>query len=356
VKILITGACGFLGSLLAREFRAAAGNDALQMVGLDNLSRAGSETNRRLLPALGVQFIHGDIRMPSDIEAVGDVDWVIDGAANPTVLAGVDGRTSSRQLVEHNLQGTLNLLEFCKARKAGLILLSTSRVYSVAALAGIRVEVENNAYRPSAGPGQPAGLSQSGISEAFPTTAPVSLYGATKLASEQIALEYGDCFGFPVWINRCSVLAGAGQFGRGDQGIFSYWINSWLRRRPLRYFGFGGLGHQVRDCLHARDLVPLLRAQMDAGDRKVERIINLGGGVANSFSLAQLSAWCEQRFGLREVAADIAPRAFDAPWIVMDSARAEKLWNWRVETPFVEALEEIGAHAEKHPDWLDLSN
>ncbi len=55
------------------------------------------------------------------------------------------------------------------------------------------------------------------------------MYGSTKLASEIVALEYGEAFGFPVWINRCGVLAGAGQFGTPDQGIFSYWINAHLR-------------------------------------------------------------------------------------------------------------------------------
>ena len=49
--------------------------------------------------------------------------------------------------------------------------------------------------------------------------------GASKLASEQLILEYGNSFDFPVWINRCGVLAGAGQFGKADQGIFSYWIH-----------------------------------------------------------------------------------------------------------------------------------
>ena len=61
-------------------------------------------------------------------------------------------------------------------------------------------------------------------------------------------------------MNRCGVLAGAGQFGRADQGIFAYWVNSWLRGRPLRYLGFGGQGHQVRDCLHPADLAAAHRA------------------------------------------------------------------------------------------------
>ena len=138
----------------------------------------------------------------------------------------------SRQLVEHNLLGTVNMLEYCRRHRAAFILLSTSRVYSIPPLAALPLRVRNGAFEPdSAGP-LPAGLTAAGVREDFSTAAPVSLYGATKLATEQLALEYGIAYGFPVWVNRCGVLAGAGQFGRPDQGIFSYWINSWLRRRP----------------------------------------------------------------------------------------------------------------------------
>src|SRR6185312_13208555 len=97
-----------------------------------------------------------------------------------------------------------------------------------------------------------------GVAENFSTQAPVSLYGSAKLASELLSLEYGEAFGFPVFVNRCGVLAGAGQFGKADQGIFSFWIHSWKSKRPLKYIGFGGQGHQVRDCLHPRDLTTLL--------------------------------------------------------------------------------------------------
>ena len=110
----------------------------------------------------------------------------------------------------------------------------------------------------------PEGVSAHGIAENFSTTPPLSLYGSSKLASECVALEYGETFEFPVWINRCGVLAGAGQFGRADQGIFSFWINAYLRRAPLRYIGFDGAGHQTRDCLHPRDLLPVLQKQMSA--------------------------------------------------------------------------------------------
>jgi maleate isomerase len=77
-----------------------------------------------------------------------------------------------------------------------------------------------------------------------------------------LALEYGETFGFPVWIDRCGVLAGAGQFGQPAQGIFAWWIHRWVQRKPLKYIGFEGRGLQVRDCLHPADLAALLAHQL----------------------------------------------------------------------------------------------
>jgi CDP-paratose 2-epimerase len=127
-----------------------------------------------------------------------------------------------------------------------------------------------------------------------------------------------------------------------------------LRQQPLKYIGFEGRGYQVRDCLHPRDLVALLEKQMSTRSA-ASRIINVGGGTANSMSLAQLSDWCSERFGPREVMADPKPRPFDIPWIVLDCQRASSEWSWRPETPIENVLEEIAAHAKNHPAWLELS-
>jgi CDP-paratose 2-epimerase len=353
VRILISGVCGFAGSAIARLLAAeGTGNE---VTGMDNFIRPGSEVNRGELKRLGIRLVHGDVRAASDFEGLPPCDWVIDAAANPSVLAGVDGLSSSRQVVEHNLGGTVNLLEFCKRSRAGFILLSTSRVYSIAALAALPVRAKNGAFQLEAA-GLPQGIGPLGVTEAFPTSAPISLYGATKLASEALALEYGHAFDLPVYINRCGILAGAGQFGRPDQGIFSYWINSHLRRRPLTYIGFGGSGHQVRDCLHPRDLVPLLTAQMAAPKTEAgDRIVNLGGGIASAMSLRQLNDWCDERFGSHPVVQDPAPRRFDIPWIVLDPSKAARVWGWKPTTPVLQILEEISAHAGTHPGWLELS-
>ena len=353
MRILITGVCGFVGATLARRWRES--REGIEILGLDNFIRPGSEINRADLRRVGVTVAHGDIRQPSDFEMLPPVDWVIDAAANPSVLAGVDGRTSSRQLVEHNLAGTINMLEYCRRTGAGFILLSTSRVYSIPPLASLRVTAVDGAFVPAPGAAV-AGLSPLGVTEAFSTEPPVSLYGASKLASEQLALEYGAAFGFPVWINRCGVLAGAGQFGRADQGIFSFWIHSWKARAPLTYLGFDGQGHQVRDCLHPADLVPLLDKQMAAGmDGTGARVRNVSGGAASARSLKQASEWCADRFGPHTVASRPETRPYDLPWVVLDASRAAEQWAWTPRASVEEIFEEIAAHAERHPGWLDLS-
>jgi len=358
-KLLLTGACGFVGSTLALELRRVLPD--LEIIGIDNLSRKGSEGNVPKIQESGIRFQVGDIRNPADLDKLPAVDWVIDCAANPSVLAGVDGKSSSFEVMDHNLIGTLQLLEYCKKHKAGFILLSTSRVYSIAALSAIPVEEVKGAFRPeTALHAQSSALhadsvTPEGVTESFSTRPPLSLYGMSKLCSENLALEYGETFRFPVWINRCGVLAGAGQFGRADQGIFAYWINSWQRKKPLKYIGFGGQGFQVRDALHPRDLVPLLILQMNDPLRKVEKIQNLAGGAANSISLKQLSDWCEKRFGPHRVLSDPEPRPFDLPWMVLDATLARQQWGWRMETPLDLILEEIAVHAEAHPDWLEIS-
>jgi CDP-paratose 2-epimerase len=349
MNILVTGIAGFAGSIIASELMSL--HPSIKILGLDNFSRKGCEQNINFFNEQNINLIRGDIRSQSDIDALPKVDWVIDCAANPSVLAGLDGQSSSRQLMEHNLIGTINLLEYCKKNKAGLILLSTSRVYSALKLAALPVKTTKDRYELQQS--EISGISENGISENFTTSAPISLYGASKLASETLIMEYGKSFDFPVWINRCGVLAGAGQFGKADQGIFSYWIHSFREKRPLKYIGFNGTGHQVRDALHPKDLVPLLSQQIMDPDSEAPKLVNLGGGIENCMSLKELSNWCEERFGSNKIISSDEVRPMDAPWIVMDSTTAQNAWNWKVQTNIEQILDEIANHAEENASWLE---
>jgi len=353
MKVLITGICGFAGATISKWLVERI--EGLSVSGIDNLMRPGSETNRAALKRIGVTVIHGDIRNASDFEALSQADWVIDAAANPSVLAGVNGSGTSRQLFEHNLASVVNILEYCKVHGAGLLLLSSSRVYSITALAKLPLKDVEDAFRLDCSKELPSGVSKEGINEDFSIEAPVSLYGSTKLAAEALGLEYGIAFDFPVWINRCGVMAGAGQFGTPDQGIFSYWINAHLRQRPMRYIGFGGTGHQVRDAFHPRDLAELLHRQMMTSRTGGTRIYTVGGGLANVMSLAQLTDWCNSRFSRHQPQPDDRPRKYDVPWLVMDSAHAVNDFGWHCSTGLSVILEEIACHAEQHPEWLEVS-
>jgi CDP-paratose 2-epimerase len=174
-----------------------------------------------------------------------------------------------------------------------------------------------------------------------------------------LALEYGQAFSLPVIINRCGVMAGGGQFGVADQGIFSYWVRSYAARRPLKYIGFDGTGHQVRDALHPRDLAALLAKQIAratapvpaAAPASAAPIWNVGGGPDNAMSLVQLSHWCRDRFAEHTVAQSPEPRR----WIVMDARKTAAAFDWKPAITLGAILEEIAAHHEKHPNFLDLS-
>jgi len=359
MKILVAGGCGFVGAAVCRRLLAT--RDRLEITVLDSFRRAGSETNRATLAALGVSVVHGDIRIPADIEgaaAGGRFEWVIDAAAEPSVLAGTAAGSgvTTAQLVDHNLIGTFHLLEAAARWNAGVILLSTSRVYSIPALLAVPLRVRDKdageAFSINESQPLPTGLRLAGVTESFSTAAPVSLYGATKLACEVLAGEYAHRFGTPLFINRCGVLAGAGQFGHAAQGIFSWWIHSWAAKRPLSYIGFGGLGRQVRDCLHPDDLADLLAIQM-ASPATMPALVNVSGGQASATSLAQLSAWCSSRFGPHSVGSAAADRPYDLPWAVLDHSLASSRFAWQPSRGACSIFEEIADHAERHPDWLD---
>src|SRR5437763_8907141 len=182
MRILITGVCGFVGSRLALALLDRLAD--VQIAGIDNLLRPGSEGNRAELTKRGLTFQHGDLRMRSDVETLPACDWVIDAAANPSVLAGVDGKSSPRQLAEHNLSGTLNILEYCREKQAGLILLSTSRVYSVKDLAGLPLRVNGNSFELDVSQTRTADVSAARTTRELPVTSPMTLFCGSPLASE----------------------------------------------------------------------------------------------------------------------------------------------------------------------------
>lgn len=348
MKILITGAAGFVGCKMAEYFRAA--DTAVEIITIDNLSRKGSEYNVAVLEQMNCIFYKGDISSQKDVDALPPVNWVVDCAANPSVLAGLDG--GSLDLINNNLTGTIYLLEKCKRDNAGFIMLSTSRVYSIKELCSIPLLTKDKSFViPSSGV-FPSGFSAKGVAEGFSTSSPISLYGATKLSSEVMALEYHYTFGFPVWINRCGVIAGPGQFGKIDQGIFSFWIYQYLLNKPLSYIGFGGTGMQARDLMHPYDIFKMIFLQMFNPITASPLILNLGGGIENTLSLSELNEFCTKHIQSNKQICSIPEnRTYDIPFYSTDYSLAKSLWAWEPSIKANSILEQIleyGVNNKEH--------
>ena len=339
--ILVTGGAGFVGSHLALGLREC--GCASRVIALDNLLRRGSELNLPRLKAGGVEFMHGDVRNPEDLDIAGPVDLIIECSAEPSVLAGYGG--SPAYLLNTNLTGAINCFELARRKQAGVIFLSTSRVYPYGQIQALQYDEEptrfvprDNQDVPGAGPG--------GLSEEFPLEGPRSLYGATKLCAEYLLTEYASMYGVPGIINRCGLLTGPWQMGKVDQGVIVLWMARHVFGGALSYIGFGGKGKQVRDMLHVDDLLALIRAQIANLDACSGKICNVGGGPDISLSLCELTALCREISGA-EIPVTTHPddRPADIPWYATDNTRITNLTGWKPS---------VGAHAilEQIHQWL----
>ncbi len=290
-NILITGGAGFVGSNLALKIK----NDypEISVICLDNLKRRGSELSLKRLKVAGIDFIHGDIRNKEDLEGI-EFDLLLECSAEPSVLAGID--SSPGYLLNTNLVGTINCLEIVRKNNAGILFLSTSRVYPIKPINSLeftetekRFDITDNQKTP--------GASKQGIAENFPLDQPRSLYGVTKLASELIITEYADTYGMRAIVNRCGVITGPWQMGKIDQGVFVLWVARHYFKQNLSYIGYGGKGKQVRDFIHIDDLYMAIKHQLINFDDYTDTAHNIGGGLENSVSLAELTEICERVTG-----------------------------------------------------------
>lgn len=350
MRVLITGGAGFVGTNVALSLKRD--NPEATIVAFDNLKRRGSEINLGRLKEAGIEFIHGDIRVEADLMDIpgGTFDLMIEASAEPSVRAGLD--SSPAYVLSTNLVGTINALEFVRKRAGAMLFLSTSRVYSIAPMRDIalteaetRFEIGETQERP--------GITQHGFSEEFTTQEARSLYGATKLASEILIQEYAMTYGMKAIINRCGVLAGPGQFGKVDQGVFTLWVANHYFGKPLKYTGFGGQGKQVRDLLHPADLYAVITKQLAAIDKWDSGIYNVGGGREVSTSLLELTSLCQEATG-REIplASDPTTLPVDIPLYISDSRKAMSAFDWKPARTVRDIITEIAAWLRENEEQL----
>lgn len=348
MRILITGGAGFVGSNIAKALKLRFPNYVVSVA--DNLTRRGSEINLPELKRIGIKFHHADIRLISDVQDLPLCDLLIDASADPSVLAGISSSTS--KLIESNLLGTINLLEWASKNRSSIIFLSTSRVYPIEKLN--QIILRENEKRFEVTESQVVqGITSKGISESFPLDGSRSFYGAAKLCSELIIGEYHKLKDLKVTILRCGVIAGPGQFGKVDQGIFVHWLASHYWKRELGYFGYGGHGKQVRDFLHIEDVTQLIDHLIANFELVNGRTLNVGGGHSNSLSLQELTELCQSVTGNKIViTAHPENRIADIPYYVSDNSFLESISHWKPKYSLTSLLEDTFVWLRKNESQL----
>lgn len=343
-SLLVTGGAGFVGSALALKFKLA--YPSCKVIVFDNLKRRGSELNLPRLRNAGIEFVHGDVRNKEDFDVLPPVEAIIEASAEPSVLAGLG--SAPDYLINTNLSGTVNCLNYARQHGAAFVFLSTSRVYPINQID--RIQITEAATRFEVSSEQHLnGISPAGLAEAFPLEGYRSLYGATKLCSEYIIQEYHHFYNLRTVINRCGVLTGPWQMGKVDQGVIVLWMARHFWKQPLSYIGFGGEGKQVRDILHVDDLFDLVNYQLKHLEQVNGLTLNVGGGRDVSVSLQELTSICQRITG-NTVLIDSQPenRQADIALYLTDNTRVNELTGWSPKR----SVEQIAVDVY---DWLQAN-
>lgn len=349
-KIVITGGAGFVGSALAIELKQ--NYPSWEIYCLDNLKRKGSELNLPRLAKAGIHFVHGDIRNKEDFDALPVADTIIEASAEPSVLAGING-SSPDYLMNTNLFGTVNCLNYAVKCKAEFIFLSTSRIYPIKNIETLDFVEQETRFALSDDQTIP-GVSSKGLAEDFPLNGARSLYGTTKLASELIIQEYQEFYGLKTVINRCGVLTGPWQMGKIDQGVMVLWVARHFFNQQLSYIGYGGSGKQTRDMLHVKDLYRLVDWQIQNIDKINGEIFNAGGGTEVSASLQELTELCIKHTGntipIQKVTEN---RPADIRLYVTDNSKVTQMTGWKPEIGMDQIVREITEWLRENKEILE---
>lgn len=236
-----------------------------------------------------------------------------------------------------NATGTLNLLELTRlyAPEAVFILTSTNKVYGDGPNDLPLVEMET---RWEVAPGHP--FAAEGIDETMSIDqCKHSIFGASKVAADVLTQEYGRYFGMSAVVFRGGCLTGPGHAGAELHGFLAYLMQCAVSGAPYRIFGYKG--KQVRDNIHAADLVNCF-AEVIAAPRSGE-VYNIGGGRFSNCSMQEAVTLCEDIAGKKMNTEYVEEnRIGDHIWWISDTRKFQAHYpNWRQQYDIHAILAEI---------------
>jgi CDP-paratose 2-epimerase len=322
---LVTGGCGFIGTHLADALLSKGRNVTI----MDNLSRIGAKDNLDWLRerhGLDWRFIESDVRDASQVTSVVK-------ETRPYAIAHLAGQVAMttslqdpRADFEINTMGSLNILEAVRLHTPDSIVLysSTNKVYGD--LDWVDYEEHETRY---IAPDFP-----NGFNEETPLNFS-SPYGCSKGAADQYMLDYARIFGLKTVVFRHSSMYGGRQFATFDQGWVGWFcmkaVETQYAQKDLRNlpsFTISGNGKQVRDVLHADDVIDLYFRAVATIDNVSGKVFNIGGGIEQSLSLVELFKFLEEYLEIGLIYTSLPWRISDQKIFVADITKAHQLLHW----------------------------
>lgn len=303
MKILVTGAAGFIGSHTAERLHSL----GHEVVGLDNFSNyydvSLKDMNAGLLKLKGIKIKKIDLRFSKQLQNLElDFDYIFHFAAQP----GISPTSSFEDYLNNNIIGTKNLLDFALKNKnlALLVNIATSSIYGIHAT----------------------------FDETVPPK-PVSYYGVTKLTAEQLILEssrLGD-------LRACSLRLYSvyGPRERPDK-LYPKLISSAFHN--VAFPLYKGSETHLRSFTYIQDIVDGIVSVIGKEDLVNNEIINLGTEVENT---TQQGIEIVEQILNKKIAIDIVDaRAGDQMRTKAVIDKARKIINYNPQTSLKEGLEE----------------
>ncbi|MCJ2037943.1 NAD-dependent epimerase/dehydratase family protein [Methylobacterium sp. J-059] len=332
MRILITGTAGFIGYHVARRLL----REQHEVVGIDGMTAYYdvSYKQRRHAALLQMPGFTAHALMLEDMEALSQVweetapDVVIHLAAQAGVRYSLE---NPRSYVDSNVTGTFNVLECARRMTPGhLLLASTSSVYGAA--------------------------DKVPFAEADKADAPMTLYAATKKATELMAHSYAHLFDIPTTAFRFFTVYGP--FGRPDMALFKF-VSALLQDRPIDIYNHGRM---ERDFTYIDDLVEGIVRLIDAVPMRGEpvrdaedtlsavapfRTVNIGN--SDPVPLMQFVDAVESAVGRKGRHNYLPMQPGDVPRTFADTGLLQSLTGFRPSTPVAEGVHRfVGWYREYH--------
>ena len=312
---LVTGSAGLVGSnaiaFLSDKFDIVIGIDNDMRKLFFGANGSTQKNNNHLLATISnYNYYNTDIRNYQTLEQIfakynTTIQLIIHTAAQPSHdWAAKDPITD----FTINANGTLNLLELTRkyCKQAVFIFTSTNKVYGDTPNFLPLIEKENRWEI------APNHQYEQGIDETMSIDkSKHSLFGASKVAADVLAQEYGRYFDLRTACFRGGCLTGPNHSGAQLHGFLAYLMKCTMSSQPYTVFGYKG--KQVRDNIHSADLIRAFDAFYQAP--RIAQVYNIGGGRQSNCSMLEAIDLCQE----------IAER--DLQWTYSESNRVgDHIW------------------------------